>query len=95
MMTKALKPRAGRPTPDDALAVARAAAPDRPPAVVASDDKSVTLNLRLRASTVAAITTAAQQQGRTIKQVVTNALASAGIMVAPEDLEDRTPRRRV
>jgi hypothetical protein len=94
MATKALKPRAGRPTPDDALAVARAAAPERPPAVVV-DDKSVTLNLRLRASTVAAITAAAQQQGHTIKQVVTNALASAGIMVAPEDLEDRTPRRRV
>jgi hypothetical protein len=95
MVTKVLKPRAGRPSPDDALAVARAAAPERPPAVVASEDKSVTLNLRLRGSTVAAITAAAQTQGHTIKQVVTGALAASGIAVAPEDLEDRTPRRRM
>lgn len=95
MATKELKPRAGRPSPDDALAVARAAAPERPPATVTASDKSVTLNLRLRASTVGAVTEAAHRQKRTIKQVVTEALAAAGVPVAPEDLEDRTPRRRV
>jgi hypothetical protein len=95
MTTKLLKPRSGRPSADDALAVARAAAPEQPSAVVAAEDKSVTLNLRLRGSTVAAITEEAHRNGRTIKQVVTNALAVAGVTVAPEDLEDRTPRRRI
>jgi hypothetical protein len=95
MTTKLLKPRSGRPSADDALAVARAAAPERPPAVVAAEDRPVTLNLRLRSSTVAAITEEAHRNGRTLKQVVTGALAAAGVTVAPEDLEDRTPRRRM
>lgn len=95
MVTKTLKQRAARPSPEDALAVARAATPERPPAVVSAVDKSVTLNLRLRESTVSAISEAARGSGRTIKQVITEALQGAGISVAPADLEDRTPRRRL
>jgi len=92
---KTLKPRVGgsRPSADDALRVAREAAPSLPPATVADRDSPTTLNLRMRLSTVTGLTKAAQERGLTIKQIVAQALAEAGLPVAPADLEDRTPRR--
>jgi hypothetical protein len=93
---KTLKPRSSgiRPSPETALSIAAAAAPNLPPAKLESQDRPSTLNVRLRSSTVAAITDRAREKGLTIKQVVSHALADAGIAVAQADLEDRTPRRR-
>lgn len=101
-MRAPLKPR--RPSPEEALAIVSRAAPTQPPAKVmqapppelAEDraDPRTTLNLRVRQSTIAAIENAARKQGLTLKQVVTQALQTAGVQVAPADLEDRTPRRR-
>jgi hypothetical protein len=89
-----------RPTADEALAIATNTAPRQPPAQILETppalaaDRPTTLNLRVRSSTIAAIMQAAQGKGLTIKQVVCQALDSAGVGVAPADLEDRTPRRK-
>jgi len=92
---KTLKPRtAARPTAVEALRIATAQAPSLPPTRAVLTDRSTTLNLRLRMSTVEAITTEARQRGLTQKQLVCQALAAAGVAVTPSDLEDRTPRRR-
>lgn len=93
---KTLKPRAAgaRPSPAEALRVATVAAPAQPPAQVQTEDRSTTLNFRVRESTVAALTSVARGRGLTMKQLVCQALAGAGVEVAPADLEDRTPRRR-
>jgi hypothetical protein len=57
-------------------------------------DAPTTLNLRVRTSTIEALTVTAKERGLTMKQVVCHALQAAGVAVAPADLEDRTPRRR-
>jgi hypothetical protein len=90
---KNLKTR-NRPTPAEALAVASQTAPTQPPAQMAVSDRPTTLNMRLRETTISAITSLAKERGLTIKQLVAYALADAGVAVAPADLEDRTPRRR-
>lgn len=93
---KTLKPRSlARPTAEDALAIARTTAPAQPPTRIDQPDRATTLNIRLRTSTVAAVTSRARERGLTIKQVVCQALADAGVAVADADLEDRTPRRRI
>ena len=93
---KNLKPRAGaRPSAEEALRITAAQAPELPPTRVEANDRPTTLNLRLRTSTVIALTAKAKAEGLTQKQVVCLALAAAGIAVVPEDLEDRTPRRRL
>ncbi|MCW3476892.1 hypothetical protein [Limobrevibacterium gyesilva] len=92
---KILKPRsAARPSAEEALRITALQTPSLPPAQIASPDRPTTLNLRLRSSTVAALTAQARAEGLTQKQVVCRALAAAGLAVAPADLEDRTPRRR-
>jgi hypothetical protein len=53
----------------------------------------MTLNMRLRETSVSAITAAAKARGMTIKQLIARALADSGVALAPADLEDRTPRR--
>ncbi len=83
-----------RPTPAEALAVATQTAPTQPPAQMTIFDRPTTLNMRLRETTISAITSRAKERGLTIKQLVAQALADAGVAVAPADLEDRTPRRR-
>ena len=93
-MKSTLKTRSSRPSPEDALRIVDATAPTQPPAQVEQDDLATTLNLRVRQSTVDAITKVSREQGMTMKQVVARALAAAGVPVAPADLEDRTPRRR-
>lgn len=92
---KTLKPRAGRPSAEEALRIASAEAPGLPPARVVVDDRPSTLNLRLRMSTINALTAKAKAEGLTQKQVVCMALAASGVAVAPADLEDRTPRRKL
>ncbi len=93
---KTLKPRAAtvRPSAEEALRVATAAAPAQPPARMPTADQLTTLNLRVRESTIVAIVAAARARGVTMKQLITQSLADAGVEVAPADLEDRTPRRR-
>jgi hypothetical protein len=60
-----------------------------------TEDRPTTLNLRFRETTIGAITATAQARKVTIKQVVAQALADAGVAIAPADMEDRTPRRGV
>jgi hypothetical protein len=91
---KNLKPRSPRPSPEDALAIATQAAPTLPPTQMKVDDKPTTLNLRVRSSTLRALMANAHGRGLTMKQVVCEALAAAGVSVAAADLEDRTPRRK-
>ena len=93
---RTLTPRAaaGRPTPEQALRVATARAPEQPPTRMQTPDRPATLNLRLRQSTIASLMTASRARGQTMKQLMCRALADAGVEVAPADLEDRTPRRR-
>lgn len=92
---KALKPRAPARLPaEEVLRISAQQAPMLPPAQIAAADRSTTLNLRLRTSTVAALARRAKETGQTQKQIVCRALTEAGIAVADEDLEDRTPRRR-
>lgn len=91
---KNLKPRSSRPTPEDALAIATQTAPTLPPARLNVDDRPTTLNLRVRSTTIEALMAVAHGRGLTMKQVVCQALADAGVPVAPADLEDRTPRRK-
>lgn len=92
---KQLKSRS-RPSPAEALAAATSTAPHLPPTQMPTvADRPATMTLRLRESTIAALTTKARERGLTIKQLVTTTLAEAGVAVAPADLEDRTPRRRL
>ncbi len=65
-----------------------------PPATLERADRATTLNLRLRESTVEAITRHARQRGLTIKQLIMEGARGMGVPVAPTDLEDRTPRRK-
>jgi len=93
---KTLKPRPStRPSAGEALRIAAVQAPFLPPTRAVLADRPTTLNLRLRSSTVSAITTVARERGLTQKQLVCRALAATGIAVAAADLEDRTPRRRL
>ena len=89
--------KARRPSPDEALAIATTTAPQQPPALVAelSMDVSTTFNLRVKTSTVAAVAAAAKVRGMTMKQVICQALQTAGVAVAADDLEDRSPRRHM
>jgi hypothetical protein len=91
---KMLKPRTSRPSAEEALRIAAVQAPSLPPTQMTIADKPATLNLRLRISTIQALTAQAKAEGLTQKQVVCRALAAAGLAVAAADLEDRTPRRR-
>jgi hypothetical protein len=90
---KALKPRT-RPSAEQALQAVATHAPSLPPVRITALDKPTTLNLRMRQSTVSAITTEAKARGLTIKQVVAEGLRAIGVHVAAADLEDRTPRRK-
>lgn len=91
---KTIPARRDRVTAEESVQIAALQAPSHPPARIEAADKATTLNLRLRESTVAAITRAARERRLTIKQLIMQAAESHGIAVAPADLEDRTPRRR-
>ena len=83
-----------RPSPAEAVQIARQAAPDLPPTRLPAEDKQLAYSTRLRASTLAAIEARAKAEGSSLKLVICRALADAGVAVAPGDLEDNTPRRR-
>ena len=81
-----LKPRAaGRPSPEEAIQAVNQTVPTLPPAQMPSADRATTLNLRVRQSTIIALTSAARERGLTMKQVICRALAEAGVRVAGED----------
>jgi hypothetical protein len=92
-MKASLKPRA-RPSPGEAVRIAAEAAPNLPPTRLQTEDRTQAFNMRLKASTIAAIEARARADGGTLKQVICRALADAGVQVAAADLEDGTPRRR-
>ena len=92
---KSLKSRTPSRLPvEEALRISAEQAPTLPPAQLSKSDPSTTLNLRVRVSTVTALAQKAKASGLTQKQIVCRALAEAGVDVAIEDLEDRTPRRK-
>ena len=70
---KTLKPRAlaARPSPEEALRVAAATAPEQPSAQAQARDRPTTLNLRVRESTVAALAAAARWRGLTMSNCST------------------------
>jgi hypothetical protein len=84
-----------RPSPAEAVRIAAETAPTLPPARLAQADRTTGFNMRLRMSTLAALDARARQDGATLKQVICRGLAELGVAVAPADLEDGTPRRRV
>ena len=86
-----MRPR--RPSPAEALAIATSTAPEQPSARVQPEasDVPTTPNLRVCTSTVKALAAAARAKGLTMKQVVCQALLSAGAEVTPAGLEDRPP----
>jgi hypothetical protein len=90
---KNLKPRT-RPSPAEALSIAAETAPTLPPAQIVTSDRPTTLNMRLRQTSLSAIMVTARSRGLTIKQLIAQSLADAGVAIAQADLEDRTPRRR-
>ena len=66
-----------------------------PSAVVRRERKTVLINVKVSEELAVALAERAQAEGITQKQVITRALAAAGLPVDPLDLEDRTPRRRL
>jgi hypothetical protein len=93
-MKAPLKTRSSRPTPQEAVRIAAEAAPTLPPARLPTEDRAAPFNMRLRLSSIAKIEARARQDGVSLKLVVSRALATYGIEMAPADLEDGTPRRR-
>ena len=87
MKTLKHRPATNRPSPEAALSIATSAAPSFPPAQIGPQDRPTTLNIRVRTSTVAAITGRARERGLTIKQVVCHAPAegTAGRLLALAD----------
>jgi hypothetical protein len=65
-----------------------------PPAVVKPERRSVLINVKVDETLAIALAERAQAEGVTQKQVIMRSLAAAGLPVDPEDLKDRTPRRR-
>jgi len=61
------------PAPEAVLAAVRRAEPRLPPAQIDPADPACALNIRARASTMAAIEAVAQESGRTMKQVIMEA----------------------
>lgn len=90
---KSLKPRS-RPSAEETLQAVATHTPSLPPARLEAPDRATTLNLRMRHSTVAALSAAAKARGVTMKQLVAEGIQALGIQVSPIDLEDRTPRRK-
>ncbi|WP_458098597.1 hypothetical protein [Roseomonas sp. WA12] len=85
-----------RPNAVEALAAARAAMPEAPPATLPAPDAEAMIgfNMRLRVGTVEALEAFAKGRGKTMKQIVMEAIRDAGVDVAAVDLEDLSPARR-
>lgn len=82
------------PLPDEAVRIAKAAAPTLPPARLPTEDRAAPFNTRLRLSSIASIEARARQDGVSLKLVMCRALQAYGIKMAATDLEDGTPRRK-
>jgi hypothetical protein len=85
---------AGRPDTTTLRQVAAAAGRSMPPAIVRPDRRSVLINVKVSEALAIALAERAEAEGVTQKQIITRALASAGLPVDALDLEDRSPRRR-
>lgn len=82
------------PDPDTLRRVAAEAGRTMPPAIVRPERRTVLFNIKISEDLAFALADRAEAEGITQKQVVTRALAAAGLPVDPLDLEDRSPRRR-
>jgi hypothetical protein len=80
--------------PDRLREIAEQMAPTQPPAVMATRRTSTLINLRVQTTLADWLADRAATEGTTQKVIITRALAAAGAPVSPQDLEDRTPRRR-
>lgn len=74
--------------------VAADAVRSEPPAVVRPERRTVLINVKVSEELAIALAERAEAEGVTQKQIITRALAAAGLPVDPLDLEDRTTRRR-
>ena len=74
--------------------IAEQVAPTQPPAVMPGRRRSTLINLRVETALADWLADRAAADGTTQKVVITRALAAVGAPVSPQDLEDRTPRRR-
>jgi|SRR5579863_9312604 len=66
-----------------------------PAAVVPRSGKRVMINVKVSEELARSLAERAEAESITQKQVITRALAAAGLAVQPHDLEDLTPRRRL
>jgi hypothetical protein len=82
-----------RPTADQIRQVAERMAPNQPPAIMPRRSKTL-INIRIETALADWLAATAEGEGTTQKVIITRALAAAGAPVSPQDLEDRTPRRR-
>jgi hypothetical protein len=89
--------RASLPQVADAATLRRVAIEaerSEPPAIVRRDRKTVMINVKVSEDLAIALAERAETEGITQKQIITRALAAAGLPVDPLDLQDRTSRRR-
>ena len=82
-----------RPTAAELLRLA-SADQSQPPAVMREQHKTVLVNFRVTEKLATALASAAIKQGITQKVILARALQASGLDVPPEDLQDRSPRRR-
>src|SRR5262245_28471129 len=83
-----------RPDANALRQVAAEAGRVMPPAVVQRARKTVLINVKVSEDLAIALAERAEAEGKTQKQIITHALAAAGLPVDALDLEDRTARRR-
>jgi hypothetical protein len=89
--------RASLPQVVDAATLRRVAVEaerSEPPAIVRRDRRTVMVNFKVSEDLAIALAERAEAEGITQKQIITRALAAAGLPVDPLDLADRTSRRR-
>ena len=79
----------------DAAMEAAALAAEKLAALTTQEDRTTAFSTRLRLSSIASIEARARQDGVSLKLVMCRALEAYGIKMAPADLEDGTPRRRM
>jgi hypothetical protein len=92
--TPQTKPLGPRPDAAALRQVAADAGRSMPPAIVQRTRRTVLINVKVSEELAIALADRAEEAGITQKQVITRALAAAGLPVDALDLEDRTPRRR-
>ena len=86
-------PKSRRPTAAELLRLA-GADQSQPPAVMREQHKTVLVNFRVTEKLATTLASAAIERGITQKVILARALKASGLDVPPEDLQDRSPRRR-